>query len=1364
MLPVNTQYPDFEANQVLTNENLNQMRDYLDEQTRLTRANLIGIGIACGLDYRVEDDGSAITIYKGIGVTSAGYMIAACEDSGRLEYYKPYTVPDDISYSPFFEDNDTRNEQYTLWELDTDHNNNPQALPLTLDFLSGRHMPSESSGEKVLLLFLEYLAVDNRNCSPNSCDDKGQVIETTVRRLLIRREDLDLIQKQVMELGQPADEYFGLTGIRSLRNGLPELKMRRFNVAASTLVYSANVFDAFQSALNSTFINRVASALSDLYLAFRPILQNSFADNPFLSLPAQWAYLHNGGIVAQDRHLWMQYYYDHIFTVIQAYNEFREKGLELLGLCCPDARLFPRHLMLGIALPNTNNPNYRHHFAPSPLFSRYAGAFSELVILFRRITELIESFRLPRRLGLGGADGGQDSIIPVKITPSKLGDFSLSKRAIPYHYRPVPLFEYWDPRKTQQQKAHLNLGYRSPAWNTTDDFILNPLRYDHEENNFYRIEGHIGQPYLSVLRNLIHHRNLNRLPFDIIALKTGRNSSKINIPDDVISCNFQDLEAIYDTLREELLCNLCESVQYFYDTVLKDSNGEPIVPEPVLSSPALSLLRNCAPNYQYSEGTVGARYEAILSQLNALPYQDLDPEDGWTSGISAIMSSFRGENTFLSQYEWLAVFLYYMVELSETLLDNLSSLNFDDFSNKYQDLERTVDWLNDILIKILGDTDANSPPQIQVDWDEVQDQLTNILITCKLEPIQSLHEEYLRRFQEIRDRYLLSRFAQQHPGLEHKAGVPKGGTFVIVYHGLDRSQQVPVTQGNFSFGGRVMAGDENWIGAAVTIKGTSIATITDFDGNFSLNSTQLPVTLVISFQGQILGEIYLDKPNSRLFIDTNNLIISEGSRYSGLFEGEVIADFYLPYLCCSDCQPITFQLPPMPLAFTWQQVGCTTRNGNNTLLGDIRIIPMSGTPPYQYSLNGGIDWLDWREDPISLGDGTEVMVRDAEGAVTEPQTITLKALLDLDLGARVCNDAGTEYTLQVYVRGGTPPYTLLINDTTVTVQGGEIGITLASGEGGELTVQDSDEPPCEARITVEPYECQGNDCNLPCDGITQLCHYLLWLQPPTPEDTSPYSAYNDVQLNVESFEVAGREFSYEERIQLTTILSISPAEQPVFASNFISIWYDRILQANNFIQNILETEFGTDMGPILSWTFMPISNFAPDFAILGIETYECFEYRFVINVRYSVLNGAMEYERRTVYTNQGITIYVTSFLQETETDEVSIDLPGSDCRRTNRCDTDETTERFCREPRVQPELSLDISGNTVQVSVNINSSADRIYVECHYASRLFASDDSTPSFDLLPEPYPADRVYVRALVIDSTTSCANSASTILILE
>ena len=58
-------FPVFEANQVLTSGHLNDAFDYLDQQTRQTRANLIGIGIVCGLEIKLDSSaGTAITLSK----------------------------------------------------------------------------------------------------------------------------------------------------------------------------------------------------------------------------------------------------------------------------------------------------------------------------------------------------------------------------------------------------------------------------------------------------------------------------------------------------------------------------------------------------------------------------------------------------------------------------------------------------------------------------------------------------------------------------------------------------------------------------------------------------------------------------------------------------------------------------------------------------------------------------------------------------------------------------------------------------------------------------------------------------------------------------------------------------------------------------------------------------------------------------------------------------------------------------------------------------------------------------------------------------------------------------------------------------
>src|SRR5262245_29309989 len=86
-------YPVFEANQVLTSGHLNDVFDYLDQQTRLTRSTLIGVGIVCGLEIKLDTSaGTAIHLSTGCGVTSEGYLILEPQDVS-LVAARVYTLP-----------------------------------------------------------------------------------------------------------------------------------------------------------------------------------------------------------------------------------------------------------------------------------------------------------------------------------------------------------------------------------------------------------------------------------------------------------------------------------------------------------------------------------------------------------------------------------------------------------------------------------------------------------------------------------------------------------------------------------------------------------------------------------------------------------------------------------------------------------------------------------------------------------------------------------------------------------------------------------------------------------------------------------------------------------------------------------------------------------------------------------------------------------------------------------------------------------------------------------------------------------------------------------------------------------------------
>ena len=148
----------------------------------------------------------------------------------------------------------------------------------------------------------------------------------------------------------------------------------------------------------------------------------------------------------------------------------------------------------------------------------------------------------------------------------------------------------------QESSAREILSYHADEY-ANDDYTKNPLRYDLEPYNFLRIEGHIGQPYKTALRTILGIRNQYRLPFDVIALSADINSLKTSLESlgkmDTVSklieqyaeqlqcdCEFQDLEALYDTLSAELTCTLCKEAKYYYGIVA------------TLSSSAFTSFRN----------------------------------------------------------------------------------------------------------------------------------------------------------------------------------------------------------------------------------------------------------------------------------------------------------------------------------------------------------------------------------------------------------------------------------------------------------------------------------------------------------------------------------------------------------------------------------------------------------------------------------------------------------------------------------------------------------------------------------------------------------------------------------------------------
>jgi len=167
----------------------------------------------------------------------------------------------------------------------------------------------------------------------------------------------------------------------------------------------------------------------------------------------------------------------------------------------------------------------------------------------------------------------------------------------------------------------------------------------------------------------------------------------------------------------------------------------------------------------------------------------------------------------------------------------------------------------------------------------------------------------------MREQFLLYKFTERNPGIQHKAGVPLGGTFVLVYE--EEERRTPV-RGPLVVTGRVTLNrGQPLIGATVILKNSTVGTTTNIDGSFRITiPAGVEAILIFTSLGLDTLELTLAAPLTALGnVTLNRSTLSVRTVYetrggsSSPFSSLIVADFYLPYLCGSNCLPLQFVLP-----------------------------------------------------------------------------------------------------------------------------------------------------------------------------------------------------------------------------------------------------------------------------------------------------------------------------------------------------------------------------------------------------------------------------------------------------------------------
>ncbi|MGZ3835577.1 MAG: hypothetical protein ACXVB0_18825, partial [Mucilaginibacter sp.] len=807
-----------------------------------------------------------IQVNEGCGITSQGYLII--QDTAQYKYYTSYSpvdVPNDLPFQylngnlPFYKPFCTGKQ---LWLLLTD--DQYTALEPAQQ-LAATPLSSAAAGffsDYVIVLFLELAEMDLKNCNMLDCNNKGEKMTLQVRPLLVAKTDLPGATPPIRIDTPPLRTGLfpgvgAATGVDTSLlnihlgfhpnfNFLPEIDLKRFNVPYADLNNTDDVVNAFVSLVDDTTLSQVANALNYCYTQYATVL--NISTNPFTNLLSNLQN-YRSQILTQDPVL-IEYFYDLIDDLTKAYREFSIKAAGLISTCCPDENLFPLHLILGDASLATDQfvkDGYRTYFIYSPLFSKGIDEESEVVLLFNRMVIMVNQFTIvSQTLTI-------QQVVNIQITPSQFEHFPLSDRAIPYYYNPnvsgSELYKSWNYKKTINGNAASILSYNSSLY-SSNPAVKQPLLYDIERYNFFRVEGHIGLNYQTALSNILSQRQTYNLPFDVVAISADLLSSTAALP----QCNFLDLETGYKLIVGEAACKIHTTFCF----ITKMPYTPPPPSQIFLNRPVLQTTLTLVPRARTANAT-GATLEAgagikatavdptltataatgaVIDTTNAIDFSTfklnavatLEPvftlttaykkgdfmrkyctPDANTIG-SGYLNALNSNGVFtnpitLDQSNPLTIAYYYLfqyVDAVEQLMyvlqtNTLEQINMADFGQEYLGYlgitTLSISILEAMAIQNANTAAAAAPsPYVTLSedlgLDALVDDLGVLTSICIDERLQVLKDEYTNRLNQYQQQHTFLNYYKNHLGLEHKAGVPKGGTLVLVYHSAQQTTAV----------------------------------------------------------------------------------------------------------------------------------------------------------------------------------------------------------------------------------------------------------------------------------------------------------------------------------------------------------------------------------------------------------------------------------------------------------------------------------------------------------------------------------------------------------------------------------------------
>lgn len=519
--------PLFESSQILSHVHLNDLRDYLDRESRDTRTQLIGAGIVCGLHAQVVpgEDSITVQVSAGHGVTTDGYILGL-KRNYAFTRYREYTDLADPKYL-FGKNNPT--PKPVLFEL-FEEDENVENAPL-VDF-DERETPELK--DMALVLYLEETKTDLKSCTGTNCDNKGKRDDRLIRVLLLDKTYLEQYNNE--QLIRRSNAFAKLHVPRPLLHRLApidnDLKLRN---AYQTVIFS------MRSDISATINN----ALNVLNI---PLALNKNA----------WDVTRPKLDVFGNGHKYYQYSYDALCDIVHTYNDFIDAAEEFVRGCkkLTMPNLFPLHLVL-----------HELTYGTTSIHDAYRTTFFNIQPVDEQDEKLVTAQLLYEKILLLINRYGPPAAKPVAITPSRYFYAPYSSWTIPAYFdlataSGLRLAQIWSPQQHLDGRS-LEHFYYDQAIHNSDaaDHLKNPFRYDKKPFPYYRVENLGGKNINDALKQVKDLRELYGLDFDI-KVATLEDVAVKGLP-----CGVEDLQENYFFTRNKLL-NIFDSVNDYIKLLL----------------------------------------------------------------------------------------------------------------------------------------------------------------------------------------------------------------------------------------------------------------------------------------------------------------------------------------------------------------------------------------------------------------------------------------------------------------------------------------------------------------------------------------------------------------------------------------------------------------------------------------------------------------------------------------------------------------------------------------------------------------------------------------------------------------------------